>query len=120
MVVWTSSAAAGAASAVSETGLTLGGGSGGAVATGAGDGVSATGSTLGGGLGGGSRHLTLIMLSVVDLFSSFPRLYEASIWVHLGRGMVTLRKINFTIWFPNFSRSGVYINHEFGHASQEP
>ena len=66
VVIWTSAAAAGAAAGVAATGLTLGGGS-----------------------GGGSRHLTLLMLSVADLFSSFPRLYEASIWVHLGRGVVT-------------------------------
>ena len=73
MIVWTAAAEAGAAVRVVETGLTLGGGSGVAVATGAGSGVAATGSTLGGGSGGGSRHLTLLMLSVADLFSSFPR-----------------------------------------------
>ena len=89
VVLWTAAEAAGAAAGVTETGLTLGGGSGGAVATSAAAGVVATGYTLGGGSGGGSRHLTLLMLSVVDLFSSFPRLYEASIWVHLGRGVVT-------------------------------
>ena len=90
MVVCTAAAAAGAEAGVAATGLTLGGGSGGAVATGAGAGVAATGSILGGGLGGGSRYLTLLTLIIADLFSSFPRLYEASIWVHLGRGVVTL------------------------------
>ena len=89
MVVWTAAAAAGAAAGVAATSLTLGGGSGGAVATGARDGVATTGPTMGGGLGGGSRHLILLMLSVADLFSSFPRLYKASIWVHLGHGVVT-------------------------------
>ena len=89
VVVWTSAEAAGAAAGVASIGLTLGGGSVGAVATGAASGVAETGSTLGGGSGGGSRHLTLLMLSVADLFSSFPRLYEASIWVYLGRGVVT-------------------------------
>ena len=54
MVVWTDAAAAGVMA-----------------------GVAATGFTLGGGSGGGSRNLTLLMLSVADLFSSFPRLYEA-------------------------------------------
>ena len=29
--------------------------------------------SLGGGSGGGSRHLTLLMLSFADLFSSLPR-----------------------------------------------
>ena len=112
MVVWTASAVAGSAAGVAATclawgggsggtvetdaaagvaakSLTLGGGSGGASATGAAAGVAATGLTLGGELGGGSRHLTLLMLSVAVLFYSFPRIYEASIWVHLGRGVVT-------------------------------
>ena len=91
VVVWTAEAAAGAADGVAATGLTLGGGSGGAVATGASSSVAATGSTLGGGSGGGSRHLTLLMLSVADLFYSFPRLYKAPIWVHLVRGVETFR-----------------------------
>ena len=60
-----------------------------ASAAGASAGVAATGSTLGGGSGGGSRQLTLLMLIVAVLFSSFPRLYESSILVHLGRGVVT-------------------------------
>ena len=89
VVIWTAAAAAGAAAGVAATGLKLGGGSGGSVATGAGAGVAATGSTMGGVLCQGSRHLTLLMLSVADLFSSFPILYKASIWVHLGRGVVT-------------------------------
>ena len=88
VVIWTTAAAAGAANGVAATGLTLGGGSGGSVATGAGAGVAATGLTMGGVSGGEYRHLTLLMLSVADLFSSFPRLYEASIWVHLGRDVV--------------------------------
>ena len=89
MVVWTAAAAAGAAASVAATGLTLGGGLGCAVATGVAAGVAATGSTLGDGSGGEYRHLTLLMLSVADLFSSFSRFYKASIWVHLGFGMVT-------------------------------
>ena len=88
-VLWTSVEVAGAAAGVAATGLTLGGGLGGSVATGAGDGVAATCSTMGGVLGGGSRHLTLLMLSIEDLFYLFPRLYKDSIWVHLGRGVVT-------------------------------
>ena len=79
VVVWTAVSVAGAAAGVAATGLTLGGGSGGAVATSAGAGVAATVLTMGGGSGGGSRHLTLLMISVADLFSSFPRFYEASI-----------------------------------------
>ena len=79
VVIWTAAAAAGEAACVTATGLPLGGGSGGSVATGAGASVAETGSTLGGVSGGGSRHLTLLMLCVADLFSSFPRLYEASI-----------------------------------------
>ena len=90
MVIWTDAAAAGAAASVAATGLTLGGGSGGSVATSAGAGVAATGSTMGGVLGGGSGHLILLTLSVADSFSSFLRLYGASIWVHLGHGVVTL------------------------------
>ena len=89
MVIWTAAAAAGAAASVVATGYTLGGGSGGSVATGAGSSVAATGSTMGIVSGGRSRHLTLLMLNVADLFSSFPRLYKTSIWVHLGRGVVT-------------------------------
>ena len=89
MVIWTAAEAAGAAAGVAETGLTFGVGSGGSEATSAGAGVAATDSTMGGVSGGGSRHLTLLMLSVADLFYSFPRFYKASIWVHLGRGMVT-------------------------------
>ena len=58
---------------MAETGLTLSGGLGDAVATGAASGVAAIGLTLGGGLGGGSQNLTLLMLSVADLFFSFPR-----------------------------------------------
>ena len=91
VLICTAASAAGAAAGVAATGLALGGGLGGSVATGAGAGVAATGLTVGGVSGGGSRHLTLIMLSVADLFSSFPRLYEASIWVHLGRGVVTFK-----------------------------
>ena len=64
---------------MAATGLTLGGGSVGEVATGAAAGATATGLTLGGGSGGGSRNFTLLMLSVADLFSSFPRFYKASI-----------------------------------------
>ena len=89
VVVWIDSSEAGAAAGVAATGLTLVGGSVGAVVTSARDGVAATGSTMGGGLGGGSRYLTLLMLSFADLFSSIPRFYGASIWVHLGRGVVT-------------------------------
>ena len=89
MAIWKAAAAAGAAAGVAATGLTLGGGSGVSVAICAAAGVEETGLTLGCGLGGGSRHLTLLMLSVTDLFSSIPILYKASIWVHLGRGVVT-------------------------------
>ena len=89
VVIWTAAEAADATDGVSAIDLTLGDGSSGSVATGAASGVAETGSTLGGGSGGGSRHLTLLMLSVAVLFSSFTRLYEDSIWVHLGRGVVT-------------------------------
>ena len=89
MVICKATAAAGGTAGVAATGLKLGGGSGGSVATGAGGGVAETGLTMGGVSGGGSRHLTFIMLIVADLFYSFPRLYEASIWVHLGHGVVT-------------------------------
>ena len=120
MVIWTAAEAAGATACVSATDLTLGDGSSGSVATGAGAGVTATGSTMGGVSGGGSRHLTLLMLSVADLFSSFPRLYEDSIWVHLGRGVVTFNTTPLYHFFSNFFLSGVYIQHEFGYAPQEP
>ena len=60
-----------------------------AAASGAADGVAATGLAFGGGLGGGSQYLTILMLSVADLFSSFTRVYKASISVHLGRDVVT-------------------------------
>ena len=71
MIVWTDAAAAGAAAGVAATGLTLGGGPGGSVATGVGAGVAATCLTMGGVSGGGYRHLTILMLSVADLFYSF-------------------------------------------------
>ena len=61
-----STPAASAAAGVAATGLALGGGLGGSVATGAGAGVAATGLKVGGGSGGGSRHLTLLVLSVAD------------------------------------------------------
>ena len=89
VVIWTAVSAAGAAAGVAATDFKLSGGSSGSVATGAGASVAATGLTMGGVSAGGSRHLTLLMLSVTDLFSSFPILYVASIWVHLGRGVVT-------------------------------
>ena len=56
VVVWTAEAAADAAAGVVAIGLTLSGGSGGAVATSAAVSVASPGSALGGGSGGGDRH----------------------------------------------------------------